>query len=409
MNGQPKWKTYLGIAALWFTSFSVMYSMLTTVILNDLYIAFPNDELLVTATLSWPFILTAVSGLVGGWLLRFMSAKTELIVSSVLILMGVAPRFFQTPECVLMFCMIQGVGAGFANTAGMAMINEMFADEAKRSKQMGYYNFVMAIGGVVISFFGGLLAVNGWQFAYDIYFIAIPMIILAILFLPNSKNGSRAGAQDTLVAEEAAVDTQEDESKGSIGKFAVFFITSFLWFMISALQQAFISVYLGEVGVGDVAFAGVCTSLTTVGSACACVLFGFIFPHFRRKVMCYAIGVCGLSFIALWAIPSMPTAIVCSLAYGTCYGSMMTIIFAYGASCMPTSRGGLVMGIMTFNYSLSISIAAYLWTFVMGITGGMRPSLLVGVAMLTVILVVEIVCSIRDDKVGFLSELKPQR
>lgn len=399
MNGMSKTRRILMTIAIWISSFSVMYSMLTVVILNDLYIAFPEGEFYITATLSWPFILVGVSGFVAGALLKRLSTKTELIIAGILILAGLVPRYVQTAEVVLVFVLIQGIGAGFANTAGMAIISEVFTDETKRAKQMGYYNFVMAIMGVVISFGGGMLAVSGWQFAYDVYWIALPMLVLCIIFLPNIKPSERL-AEAPIEASEVPV----EKRRGFGGRFVTFFIACFLWSMAWSLLQGFVSVYLAENMLGDVAFAGACTSLTTAGSAVCCVLFGFFFPKLRRKVTCVAFILAAIVYIALWLAPSVPLAAIGCLLGGGCYGTMFTVIYAYGAACVTPEQNGMAMGLMTLNYSLASSIGIYLWSFLMGITGTVTGCLPYAAVILAIALVIEVVNSIRDDKQRFLMD-----
>ena len=65
MNDQPRWKIVLTMVTLWFTTFSVMCQLVTTVILNDLYVAFPSSEFYITSALSWTLIMIALSGIVG--------------------------------------------------------------------------------------------------------------------------------------------------------------------------------------------------------------------------------------------------------------------------------------------------------------------------------------------------------
>ncbi len=403
MNDQPRWKIVLTMVTLWFTTFSVMCQLVTTVILNDLYVAFPSSEFYITSALSWTLIMIALSGIVGGWILKFISAKAELVIAAVLILVGVIPRFIQTPEFILVFALIQGIGAGFSNTAGMAMVSKMFPDEIKRSKQMGYYNFVMAAVGALMTLAGGILAVNGWQFAYDIYWVALPMLIMTCIFLPNDKKFSQDENADTAQGENGSAN---DGGKRYISRLVLFFVSCFVWFFVWQLQQGFISVYLSETGIGDVSFAGVCTSFTTLGSAVACVLFGFFYPHLRRKITCVTSVLTAASLLMLWAFPCVPVSIVCSVVGGACCGTMLTVIYAYAGSCVPAKGNGMTMGLMTLDYSLAQGIGVYAWAFVIEVTGGIGSSLLMGAVLLAVILVIEIGASIHDDKAGFLKTAK---
>ena len=49
-----KLKAFLFAFTCFFSSFTIMWQMYEVVIINDLYVAFPNDAGIITGILSWP-------------------------------------------------------------------------------------------------------------------------------------------------------------------------------------------------------------------------------------------------------------------------------------------------------------------------------------------------------------------
>ena len=374
-----------------------MWQMSEIVITNDLYVAFPDGAGIVTAILSWPALLTAVVGLLAGALLKKISTKVELIIAGVFMLFGIVAPMGSNIIWVAVCSVLMAIGAGFANTAGMAIITEVFVDENKRAKQMGYYNAVMSVLGIGIQFLAGIFAVNGWQAAFNVNWFAVPMLIMTIIFLPNIKPSAPA-VEETQVVEEVG------EKKGFGGRFWVFFVSMFIWFLSYCCFFTFISVFIAENGLGDTAFIGTCSSLTTVGSLIASFIFGFIFPKLRRKfsIVCTIIPI--VCYIWNYIAPSQISTIVFSVAYGLAYGGIFTLIYAYAASCIPASKNGLGMGLMTFNYSIAITVGVNLFSILMGKMGTLTATFPVAIGILVVSLIIEFVCCIKDDKDKFLME-----
>ena len=385
----------------WLTSFTVMWQMSMVVITNDLYVVFPESAGLVTAMLSWPALFTAVVGLAAGWLLKKLTTKMELIIAGVCMLFGIVAPMGDNIIWLLVCSFVMATGAGFANTAGMAIISEVFVDETVRAKQMGYYNAVMSILGMGISFLAGILAANGWQAAFSVNWFAVPMLLMTIIFLPNIKHdgeGQDAGAGESGAAAAA------DEPKGFGSRFWIFFVSMFVWFLSYCCFFTFISVFIEENALGGTAFTGTCSSLTTAGSFVSALAFGFIFTKTRRKfsILCTVLPI--VCYIWSYLAPSQLSVIVFSLVYGFVYGGIFTMIYAYAAACVPPSKNGIAMGLMTFNYSVAITVGVNIFATLMGYMGGLTPTYPVAVGILAVSLVIEIFCCVKDDKERFMMD-----
>lgn len=389
-NEMSKAKKILFTLAVWATSFTVMWQMSEIVIVNDLYIAFPGSENIITAILSWPSLLTALASLAAGSLLKKISTKTELIFAGILMLAGIIAPMGENIYVILICSFLMAIGAGFSNTAGMAIISEVFLDEGQRASQMGYYNTAMSGLGVCITFLAGMLATNGWNCAFRVNWFAVPMLILTILFLPNNKPAQAEIAETAESADSPAGDSK----KGYGAPFWIYFISMFLFFMCYSCFFTYISLYVDEHALGSTAFTGTISSLTTVGSMISCVVFGFMYQKMHRKYSLLVLLLPILTYAWMYLAPSTAAAAAGSLIYGFSYGGIFTMVYVFAAELVAPEQTGMVMGLMTFNYSIAITVGTYLFSTLMSVTGGGITSVYPYAAgILLVSLVIELICN----------------
>lgn len=381
-----KVKAILFIVTCWLTSFGVMWQAGELTVANNLYELFPKDADLITAMLSLPTLFTAGASVVAGALLRKLSTKTELIIAGIAGAFMIIAPIPQSMPFLLLCNIIAAIGAGFANTAGMSIISEVFLDEKLRSKHMGLYNAMMALIGALCGFVAGVAAVNNWSGAFLVNWITVPALVMSILFLPNIKPSERV--------EEGYGETGEviaGEKKGLGSKFWIFFASTFL-FMISYVPvSTLVSVYVAENNFGTTAFAGTCSSLGTVGSFCMGLLFGAIYGKFNRKLVIFVTAFDVVLYLLAIFVSSPVLALVLCLLLGASYGLVFNLIFAYAAEIVPMSQNGMAMGLMTLSSSLAVTIGVYLFQYLIGVMGSLTASLWISLGLCAVVFVIEII------------------
>lgn len=287
--------------------------------------------------------------LAGAWMKK-VSTKTELIIADVMMLFGIAAPMGKNLVWVTVCSFIMAFGAGFANTAGMAIISEVFLDEKKRASQMGYYNAAMAVLGIASTSLAGMFAVNGWALAFRVNWFAVPMLIATILFLPEIKPADRP---------------REPEMENNLG---------------------------------DTAFTGICSSLTTVGSLAAALLFGVMYTKLHRKYSLLTILLPIFCYLWLWAAPSAIGVVASAFIYGFCNGGLLTMIYVFAAEIVSAEQSGMAMGLMTFNYSIGITAGVYLFTVLNNMKGSITAVYPYAAAILAIAFVIELIGCVADAK-----------
>ena len=386
-----KIKSVLFALACFLSSFTIMWQMYEVVIINELYIAFPNDAGIITGILSWPAMITALVSLAAGALLKKMSTKMELILAGVLMLAGLGPLFSGDVNVLLVCSILMAAAAGISNTAGMAIISEVYIDDNKRSRMMGWYNAAMSLLSCLITLVGGVLAVQGWRIGFNLYWFVVPMLLLCILFLPNIR------PQDRAVEEGGASGAK---TKGGFGgRFWLFFISVFIFFIAYCPFFSYISLFISENNLGGTDFIGLASTLTTVGSFVIGLIFGVLFAKLHRtlNLLFYILPI--LVYAMMYFAPSQATTIAGCLIYGICYGGVFTFIYAYPGYCVPMEKQGFAMGLMTMNYSVAIFLGVYIGEWLMGANGGsITGAYPAAIGILAVATVLELVCCVKDSK-----------
>lgn len=388
-----KVRTFLFALTCFLSSFTIMWQMYEVVIINELYVVFPDHAGIITGILSWPALITAFASLLAGWLLKKISTKTELIIAGILMLTGLVPIFSGNVYVLLVCSIVMAAAAGFSNTAGMAVISEVFIDDNKRSRMMGWYNAAMSLLSCLITLAGGILAVQGWQIGFNIYWFVVPMLLLCIVFLPNIRPQDRVGDE---------TETAGAKSGGGFGaRFWMFFLSVFIFCIAYCPFFSYISLYISENNLGGTDFTGIASTLTTVGSFVSGLVFGALFARMHRtlNLLFYILPI--FVYAMMYFVPGQAVTVVGCLIYGICYGGVFTFIYAYPGYCVPMEKLGFAMGLMTMNYSVAIFLGVYVGEWLMNAKdGSITATYPAAILMLAAAVILEVICCLKDKKDG---------
>ncbi len=111
---------------------------------------------------------------------------------------GAACFFTQNWEIILLLRFFQGIGAASLGSLNVTLIGDLFSGE-KRGEVMGYNASVLSIGTAMYPAIGGALAMAGWQFPFLLPLIAIPVGILALVWLKNPEPKKQQNFKEYLL------------------------------------------------------------------------------------------------------------------------------------------------------------------------------------------------------------------
>lgn len=393
----------LFIAALFMTNFIIMTDFVIYPIVDALYSHFPDQVNGVNFIVSGPSAIIVVTSLVVPAIMRRVDRKLLLVGGCMAFAVSaIGGCAIQSVPYMIACRSVGGVTYAIAQVCAISIISDYWPDEDGRASMVGYYNTAQAGAGAIMSFVSGNLAVGGWTSSYHTYWIAVPVLVMVVLFIPSLKGeraslgNSRGIDGDALAGFEGGhagsgdgetpfasvlLDRPTLRAKGHLGyKFwlmAGCFTAFTLCYMIAIVT--FISVYVAENGLGDVAFAGMLTSLNTIGSAVMCALFGRVFSHlkFRTSLPFYIIA--SACILVLFLVHSAPVAAVCCLVAGGCFGSLFSYNYAAGSLMVASEDVDRVTGVVTAAYGLAVFGSTYFATFLMDEFGTDRITDILGV------------------------------
>ena len=176
------------IAIMSLSMFLPSYMALNPIVAS-IYNSFPNEKL---ENIQMIVTLIPLFSVITMFLCNPLSQKISMknigIIGLILIVLGGAFTyiFHKFIWQIYLSSILLGLGIGLINVISSTMISYYFKGEEKM-KVMGYQSIFVSIGGALFSYLSGILANITWTYSYLSFFLALIVIILCIIYLPNDK------------------------------------------------------------------------------------------------------------------------------------------------------------------------------------------------------------------------------
>ena len=386
-----KGRALLFLISLFLTNVAVMADMVIIPAGNGLYETFQNDAA-VNFILSGPSFIMLFSAMLCGKLMQYLSKKKILVGAMVLfavsaILGGAVENVYY----VLAMCVLVGISMGFVNAAAMALIAEVYVDEDKRGTIMGIFNATMAGTGAVISLIAGVFAVRSWNEVFKVYWIAVPVIVMMLFFIPMTPPEG---------------DQQAGEEEGShtgspyLMRQVMLMVSCFAYNLVYAVIYYQVSVLVAEQGYGNESIAALLSTLGTVGSCILCILFGTLYSKLKRATIIFGYAGLCISYLMLFLASSPVMAgIACTLC-GASYGYGFSYFFLRCTVVVPKEKVSSSISMTTAIGGFGMFLSTYACTMLQKILGttGIVSLLPVAIAVSGIGAVLSVICTIMDKK-----------
>jgi|GEM_PF-3063634 len=340
-------------------------------------------------------------------LMRRFDKKTLLLVSTALF--GVcaicAPL---VPDITFVTVMRTLSGLGFGGILGLAtsLIQQVYRhDKAKRDKLVGFYNGSLSLCGALNSVIGGLLAAISWDTVFKFYWIAVPVFLLILFFVPRTP-ADKDDAEAIAEAEAQTVAVGSDDTAAWHAALPKIILASlaymFVNIMFMAVASGQCSVYVVELGLGDETTAGYMCAFANVIGFFSGIIFANIFHRMKRflPVFFYAIMVVGL---VLYSIGGSIIVLSLGLACESfAYAVGLAYYMVYAAESAPASKASTAITFVTIAMCLGAFISPYVVTAVQTILGTtlLAPIYPVLLGSIVIAFVLSLICATRSKKKG---------
>ncbi|HET8895921.1 MAG TPA: MDR family MFS transporter [Protaetiibacter sp.] len=156
---------------------STVVSSSLPVIISDL----KGDQTAFTWVVTATLLTTAVSTPVWGKLADLFNRKVLYQLAIVIFVLATAAAgFSQTPEMLIGFRAVQGIGAGGLAALSQVIMADILSPR-ERGKYMGLFGAVMAVSTVGGPLLGGVIT-DGWGWRWNFY-VALPIAIVALVIV----------------------------------------------------------------------------------------------------------------------------------------------------------------------------------------------------------------------------------
>lgn len=375
-----KGRTFLFYAAIIMTNVVVMHDFVIVPITNTLYEIFPDSVGGVNFIVSGPAMVMVATSLLAPYLLCHISRKKLLSIACVIFALASTCGAAVAAVPYMILCRaLCGFAYGVVQVVSVDLIACYFADENKRASFMGIYNTGMSLIGVILGLAAGTLATTGWRNAYKAYWLAIPMVLLVLLFVPDLK---------PAMAAEAEILPQAKEKKKPMGRRFWIMLTTFLFFTIGygAALSMLVSLYVFENGLGNEAFVGMLTSVNTCGSAIFCMLFGLIYGKLKTRESILNFVLLAAAVGTMACVPAKAPVIIACFLGGAAYGMQFTYMYSQGTLVVAQENISRAISYIAAVTGFAMFVTPHIFTALMRVTGSFS-------ATLPLIVVVLVICT----------------
>ena len=381
-------KKILALVAIFASTIVVMADLAITPVIGMIYGAYPDNMGAVNFIVSGPMLIVVVVSLLTPYLFRYFDKKLVFVVASVIFAIGaIGGVVINDPMFICVTRSLVGIGEGAVNVVGVAYIADMYESQETRSKISGYYNSAMSLAGMVLSYVAGNLATDGnWTSVYKIYWVAIPIVLLVVLFVPSVKPAAAAAKEEKKKA---------DGPKEALGwRFAYMNVC---WFLMNLILGAsilyYLSSYIFEFGLGDSSFSGTATAVKSVCGILIGLVYGNMVSKLKRFTPTMTFAVAGLGMLIMLVAPSTWTVLIIGTIAGLTYKVWFSYSYGHGWEIVPASRVDDAVSISTAVYGLGSFACTYFYSTLAGIlnTDSIVPVWYVCIAMLGIMFVVDLI------------------
>lgn len=386
-----KGRAALFLISLFLTNVAVMADMVIIPAANGLYSTFQNTAA-VNFILSGSSFIMIFSAMLCGKIMEYLSKKVILIGSMIIFAVGaIFGGVVENVYYILVMRILVGVSMGFINAAAMALIAEVYVDEGKRGTIMGIFNASMAGIGAVMSLVAGVLAVESWQKAFKVYWVAVPIIVMMVFFIPKTEPERHQSGEEAMGG---------SADKAYVPRQAMLMVSCFAYNLIYAIIYYQVAVLVAEQGYGNESVAGLLSTLGTVGSCVLCILFGTIYTKLKRATIILGyVGLC-LSYLMLYLADGPVVAgIACTLC-GASFGYGFSYFFMRCTVVVPVEKVSSSISITTAIGGLGMFLSTYACTMLQNIMGvsGIVHILPVAIIAAGGGAVLSVICTVMDRK-----------
>jgi MFS family permease len=375
-------KKAMSLIVVLLASFTVYIYSFTTIVLGDIYTAFPGQDSVTVLIASLPAVVMMISAFASAFLLAKFNRKILVIISMVIaVAAGLVVAYVELPVAGIVACSaLMGIPAGVVAAANASVL-PLIAPDSLKDKVMGFHQAALMLGQTLFALVCGFFARGGnWAGGFKTVYVIIPVIILVILFYPNIPVETEAKPKEETEL--------KNEKVGRMPTYAILLLVTYLvgcifwngWYLNNS------DFIINEAQLGDTTLVGGVNSLCTAVSMIGCAAVSFWMKAFKGWSLPLALLLGGVCTFLPTVIPTIPC---CYIAAIGCQLGIMIAISALQTYLGLGLKGKNLTTAMSFLQAFEgsgVFLCGYVVPFIAGAFGeSARHNMMVG-AVATIII-----------------------
>lgn len=326
--------------------------------------AFPNIPLSMVemlTTISSMFLMISV--LTSSFIAKKLGYKQTIVLGLLMVAVsGVIPAFTNHFYIILGSRAMLGFGIGLFNSLLVLMISYFYEGD-ERSSLFGIQSACEGLGGMSITFMAGQLLKMNWQAPFYAYFIAVPVLLLFVLFVP--------GVNTKEIIQKLGTPSKQEESKEK-GSYIPVLGYTLLMFLIAILYMTMgikVSTLMTREGYGSASDASIVIIFLSFGAMISGVLFGKILKTLKRYTLTLGFSLLAVSMFMIGLANSVLTVMMSGFLIGLAY-RMVFPYFIHKINLSAAPNKSLATSLFLAGTNLGSFLAPYGAIILESIAGG---------------------------------------
>lgn len=269
--------------------------------------------------------------LITPWLSKKLSEKHMIIFGLLLTALGGGlPVVSQNYLLVFVSRLLLGSGIGFINARAISVISEYYQGKERR-KLLGLRGSFEVLGNAGLTALVGLLLTFGWSKSFMIYFLALPILVLYLVFAPKKVVKD---TNDKIKTKGQKIPKADLTYIVALAILAGFVIT------INTGINLRIPLLVVEFGLGTPAQASLVLSAMMLMGIIAGMSFGQLIAMFHKQLIPICLVLFSLTLLGVGLPSNLMVLTISAMASGFLYSLMVTAVFSLVADRVEYSLVG---------------------------------------------------------------------
>ncbi|MDN3954404.1 MFS transporter [Sporolactobacillus laevolacticus] len=301
-----------------------------------------------------PSLSTILTVMLSNRIAMVIGTKTTISLGLFIALIsGVAPCFVTSFPVVLLSRVLLGVGIGLFNSLIIQMIAELYTGYL-RSRMLGIESALEGTSGVLMTVAVGQLQRIDWQIAFGVYALALPILILFMVFVPNTTNRKKVQDADKVLIEASMKEYREISYVKIAGYFflQLVVVTCFMSFNIK-ISELITSLHYGTPTDGSNLIA-----VLSVGAISAGFFFGNVYRFTGRFTVFVSVSLLTLAALGFAVSNNLWLTGFGSLLFGLGFRTFMPYMYQMVSAFTP-AKAKFSTSLILAGYNLGATLCPY--------------------------------------------------